>query len=681
MPPLEGGAPAGPPPIASPPSRPPTLTTPTSGPVIHVWQGLTQIAGRLGDPQKWFNVLGNVAAPPQATITALVYSLNEGPWLPLNVGPNDRRLAMPGDFNVELDYTDFLPGLNEVRIRATDSTGATAYLDVAIVYEGGAIEWTPGTLVYDWSTAAQVSDLAQMVDGPWLLDGDSVRPGVFEFDRLLAVGDLTWRDYTITVPVTIYGIDPSGYKAPSNGPGIGVIARWSGHYDSGNGIVPLAGWRRLGALAWYRWSRKSGVYTEGLQLLGYGGRTLGTKARLLTPTTTYVFKLDIQSAAAAAEPATYRFKVWPAGNPEPAGWDIVKPGIAGEPSGGSLLLLAHHVDARFGAVTVDLKSVRPQPTLAVSSQGPGAVRLDPPGPTYRFGEDVTLTAEPGPDGSFAVWTGALAGAPNPTTVTLFESMTAGATFNGTVSAPFFVSPVAAGQTNDGVAFKPSDILRHDPATGWSMWFEGADVGITKNLTAFEILDSGHVLMSFSTAQQIPGVGKVLPHDIVRFVPTALGADTAGSFLLELDGSAFGLSTSGEKIDALSATGDGRLALSTMGTAAVNLPDGAVLRGQDEDVLSIDPLTGEWTAWFDGTPIRGLKAEDLNGLWIDPDTGDLYISLTNAFNLGGAGSPGVRGNGQDIVRLTPVGDTYEASLWWDGSAAGFPANIDALALER
>jgi hypothetical protein len=60
---------------------------------------------------------------------------------------------------------------------------------------------------------------------------------------------------------------------------------------------------------------------------------------------------------------------------------------------------------------------------------------------------------------------------------------------------------------------------------------------------------------------------------------------------------------------------------------------------------------------------------------------LYISLTNAFNLGGAGSPSVRGNGQDIVRLTSIGDTYEASLWWDGSAAGFPVNIDALALER
>lgn len=682
MPPLEGGALASPPPVASSP-RPPLSSAPTSGPSITIWQGLTQYAGRLGDPQKWFNVVGNVAAPPPATITALVYSLNDGPWLPLNIGPNDRRLAMPGDFNVEVDYTDLLPGANEVALRATDSDGNTTYRDVTIVYEGGGLEWTPGTHVYDWSTATQVSDLAQMVDGPWLLDGDSVRPGVFDFDRLLAIGDLTWRDYTITVPVTIYGIDPSGYKAPSNGPGIGLLVRWAGHYDSGNGIVPLAGWRRLGALAWYRWSKKSGVYTEGLQLLGHGGKTLDTKARILSPHTTYLFKVDIQSAASAADPATYRFKVWPAANPEPAGWDIVKPGVKGEPSGGSFLLLAHHVDARFGAVTVDLKSTRPLPSLIVNRNGPGSVRLDPPGPTYRFGEDVTLTAEPAPGGTFTGWTGVLAGAPNPATVSLFESLTAGATFEGEApaDAPFYVSPAAKGQTADGIAFKPADILRYDPATGWSMWFQGADVAITKNLSAFEILESGDILMAFAAAQPVPGLGMIMPHDIVRFVPTQLGAATAGTFALELDGSDFDLSTSGEKIDALAATGDGRWALSTTGTAAVGLPGGGILKGQDEGALIIDPPTGEWAAWFDGTAVGGLKGEDLNGLWIDPDTGDLYISLVDAFNLGGLGSPNVRGNGQDIVRLRPTGDGYAATLWWDGSAAGFPTGIDALAIER
>ena len=61
---------------------------------------------------------------------------------------------------------------------------------------------------------------------------------------LLALGDLSWRDYTVTVPITVFGIDESGYAGASNGPGVGVMVRWQGHYDAGNGVTPRTGWRR-----------------------------------------------------------------------------------------------------------------------------------------------------------------------------------------------------------------------------------------------------------------------------------------------------------------------------------------------------------------------------------------------------------------------------------------------------
>ena len=35
-------------------------------------------------------------------------------------------------------------------------------------------------------------------------------------------------------------------------------------------------------------------------------------------------------------------------------------------------------------------------------------------------------------------------------------------------------------------FAPADIIKYDPATGWSMHFDGSDVGITKNVSAFEL---------------------------------------------------------------------------------------------------------------------------------------------------------------------------------------------------
>jgi hypothetical protein len=225
---------------------------------------------------------------------------------------------------------------------------------------------------------------------------------------------------------------------------------------------------------------------------------------------------------------------------------------------------------------------------------------------------------------------------------------------------------------DGVAFAPADILKFDPATGWSMFFDGSDVGVTKNLSAFEVLDNGDILMSFATKQVTPA-GAFMPQDVARFDPTATGPNTAGSFAWELDGSTRGLTTSGEKIDALGAT-DGRIALSTTGAISVPRSGGGTLKGQDEDALGFNTSTAAWSAFFDGTPIAGLKAEDVNGLWINPTTGDLYVSIAGAFNLGG-----VSGDGKDIVKLSPSGAPggYTPSLWWDGSAAGFPVNIDAI----
>lgn len=238
-------------------------------------------------------------------------------------------------------------------------------------------------------------------------------------------------------------------------------------------------------------------------------------------------------------------------------------------------------------------------------------------------------------------------------------------------AAFLVSPSGSG-TVGGVSFAPADILKFDPAAGWSLYFDGSDVGITKNLSAFEVLNNGDILMSFSAKQVIAGVGTFMPQDIARFDPTATGANTAGSFAWALDGSTRFLTTSGEKIDALADTGDGRTAVSTSGAAAVKLPNGNVLKAQDEDALAIDLATGDWSAFFDGTAIPGLKGEDVNALWVDPATGDLYISIAGAFNLGG-----VAGNGRDIVKLTKNGSSYTPSLWWDGSAAGFPVNVDGL----
>ena len=244
---------------------------------------------------------------------------------------------------------------------------------------------------------------------------------------------------------------------------------------------------------------------------------------------------------------------------------------------------------------------------------------------------------------------------------------------GTVAAMGFYLSASGSGAVGGVAFAPGDIIKFTPPSTWAMHFDASDVGITKNVTAVAIEANGDILLSLAAGQNVPGVGAVQPQDVLRFTPTSTGNNTAGSFAMALDGSANLLTTSGEKIDALART-DGRLAISTVGAAAVKRADNSVLKAQDEDALGFNLNSGQWSEFFNGTAIPGLAAEDVNGLWIDPATGDLYISIVGAFNLGG-----VKGDGKDIVKLSPSGAPggYTPSLFWDGSANGFPTSIDGL----
>jgi hypothetical protein len=81
--------------------------------------------------------------------------------------------------------------------------------------------------------------------------------------------------------------------------------------------------------------------------------------------------------------------------------------------------------------------------------------------------------------------------------------------------------------------------------------------------------------------------------------------------------------------------------------------------------------------LDGSTIPGLAAEDVNGVWEDLWTGDVYITILGAFNLGG-----LTGNGKSIVRLEPNGDSFTPhKVQWLAPGVTFPSNIDAIDLRR
>lgn len=320
-----------------------TVLPDSTRPVLSFWYGRSQTFGQIGTLQPAVDILGN--AYDADGISWLGYSLNKGPLTILSMGPNTKRLLQQGDFNADLPLTSLQTGTNTLMVRAVDATGKVTIRPVTVEKVTGNVWPLPYSI--DWSQVTRINDVAQVVDGQWMLEPNSVRPTVTGYDRLVGMGDLTWQDYQVTVPITVHAVDTNGYGPPSNGPGVGVLCRWVGHSD--DGAQPQQGIYPLGAIGLYRWTNNSGNF---FNIFGNNGRLLATAptSDVLQLNVPYYFKFRVQTGTSHV---TYRFKTWPTSQAEPAEWKLVgTQSLATDPGHGSVLLLAHHVDASFGNVTI-----------------------------------------------------------------------------------------------------------------------------------------------------------------------------------------------------------------------------------------------------------------------------------------------------------------------------------------
>ncbi len=225
----------------------------------------------------------------------------------------------------------------------------------------------------------------------------------------------------------------------------------------------------------------------------------------------------------------------------------------------------------------------------------------------------------------------------------------------------------------GVNFNDVDILALDMQTGtWSKFFEGKDVNVSTNLTGFTFEPGGCLLVTFDGNEKKLGLGMIIkPHDILKFCPTSLGETTTGTWSVYLDGSDVGLTTDGEKLDALELLPDGRILLSTKGNFAVKNAANQTITGRDEDVLVFDPTTlganttGSFAVYLDGSDIPGMVKEDITGLYYNPLNGDLHVTILGTFNVGG-----VAGDSNDIIILRPSGGGYTVLPYWNGTDDGW-----------
>lgn len=307
-----------------------------SAPVIDVWYGTEQEFGHLGAPQEWINILGNVSDPDG--IKTLTYALNGDPEQTLSIGPNEKRLVNPGDFNIDIWRQQLTVGKNEILITATDMLDNQATQTVTVTYRNGILWQYPYAII--WNLVPGIQDAAQIVDGKWAAGPDGLRPLEIGYDRLVAIGDMVWTDYEVLVPITIHSVqedNPNGQP-----PALGILMRWTGHIEdtASPGEQPRSGWDRDSAIAWWHWEKTTKLefdHGEGLPF-----------EPLLD--VQYLFKVRVESTADKG--ALYKLKVWEAGEAEPTVWMLTHQAKESAPRNGSFLLLAHHVDATFGDLQV-----------------------------------------------------------------------------------------------------------------------------------------------------------------------------------------------------------------------------------------------------------------------------------------------------------------------------------------
>jgi hypothetical protein len=319
-------------------------------PSLVVWYGDHQVFGRSGLAQRWVNVLGN-SGDAESGILNLHYRLNDSSPVELNMSPDQRRLQNPGDFNVEINPSDLHPGENTLVIESINGAGLETSRVVTVTYDRRSVS-LPFTI--DWAQVKNAQDVLQVVDGNWIWDASGIRPVEMGYDRMLAVGDSSWTNYEVTVPVTVHGIDPAAFKQKEGGEhaGVSIDLRWIGHSDNPRKCVqPRCGWNPVGDFNKY-WFQPSGKDYLGLKVLE-NEKQFPTVPFKFEVGHTYLFKVSVQTTG---EGNLYRMKVWEQGSAEPD-WmfERVAPpgqGALTNPDHGAFSLVAHHSDVSFGNITV-----------------------------------------------------------------------------------------------------------------------------------------------------------------------------------------------------------------------------------------------------------------------------------------------------------------------------------------
>lgn len=196
-----------------------------------------------------------------------------------------------------------------------------------------------------------------------------------------------------------------------------------------------------------------------------------------------------------------------------------------------------------------------------------------------------------------------------------------------IAGAIYVSSSSNGRVS-GITFADEDIIVLNETTdSWEILFDGSDVGILGDIDAFVFTPSGDLLLSVDSPTTLASIGRIDDSDILRFEPSNLGEETAGTLTMFFDGSDVGLTQAGEDINALALSPDGELLVSVVGRLIVG-----DFKADDEDLVRFveesygENTVGGWEMFLDGSDV-GLAGEDI---WGASSSEMLSLTLQNSF---------------------------------------------------
>jgi len=147
----------------------------------------------------------------------------------------------------------------------------------------------------------------------------------------------------VRVPITVHAFGPRAGAPYSGAALVGIGVRWHGQ-DNLSGEQPNEGYWSGATYAWHRW-----FSNEQWQVIGNNNNPRDSQVQDMALGQRYILKTRVTSLPSGQ--STVSSKYWPAGSPEPSGWNLSVVEDDGNVSG-SVALIAHHVDASFGTVMV-----------------------------------------------------------------------------------------------------------------------------------------------------------------------------------------------------------------------------------------------------------------------------------------------------------------------------------------